>query len=145
MVDANFHAKSKDRGLDDVILSPGWAYYVEASKYTAHADACDSRKEEVCSSEDSNATRLNTYLHQNNTCSAEHKAILNADRRREGYLASGVGAVLCARHALVRKNGAGDLPKGEGCVLHATHCTVHADCFNLFAATLTWTTLSYAL
>ena len=43
----------------------------------------------------------------------EHNAILKASIRREGYIASGVGAVLCARHALVRKNGTGDLQLGE--------------------------------
>ncbi|KAI0747751.1 hypothetical protein C8Q80DRAFT_1055754, partial [Daedaleopsis nitida] len=48
------------------------------------------------------------------TCSAEHNAIVKASIRKEGYIASGVGAVLCAWHALVRKNGAGDLQLGEG-------------------------------
>ncbi|KAI0730668.1 hypothetical protein C8Q76DRAFT_612418, partial [Earliella scabrosa] len=48
-----------------------------------------------------------------NTCSAEHKAILKANLRKEGYIASGIGAVLCARHALVRKNGVGDIQYGE--------------------------------
>lgn len=50
---------------------------------------------------------------QENTCSAEHNAITKAHLRKEGYIASGIGAVLCARHALVRKNGAGDLQLGE--------------------------------
>ncbi|TBU37904.1 hypothetical protein BD309DRAFT_875464, partial [Dichomitus squalens] len=59
---------------------------------------------------------LNTYLGgaQPYSCSAEHSAMLKANQRREGYLASGLGAVLCARHRLVRKNGAGDLQLGEG-------------------------------
>ncbi|TBU21628.1 hypothetical protein BD311DRAFT_606464, partial [Dichomitus squalens] len=48
------------------------------------------------------------------SCSAEHSAMLKANQRREGYLASGLGAVLCARHGLVRKNGAGDLQLSEG-------------------------------
>lgn len=50
---------------------------------------------------------------QENTCSAEHSAIAKAGIRKEGYIASGVGAVLCARHALVRPNGTGDLQLGE--------------------------------
>jgi hypothetical protein len=29
------------------------------------------------------------------------------------YKSNGAGAVLCGRHALVRKNGMGDLQKGE--------------------------------
>ena len=36
MIDANFRAKNKDRGLADVSMSPGWAYYVEESKYMSH-------------------------------------------------------------------------------------------------------------
>ncbi|KAI0654576.1 hypothetical protein C8Q70DRAFT_876809, partial [Cubamyces menziesii] len=95
MMDANFRARCKDRGLEETQLAPGWAYFVEESKYQAHLKArADDRPEE-------------------NTCSVEHNAILKASIRREGYIASGVGAVLCARHALVRKNGTGDLQLGE--------------------------------
>lgn len=36
MMDANFRAKCKDRGLDDFELSPGWSYFVEEDKYMAH-------------------------------------------------------------------------------------------------------------
>ena len=57
------------------------------------------------------------WVFQSNTCSAEHKAILNANMHKEGYLASGVAAILCARHSLVRPNGVGDLQKGERYVL----------------------------
>ncbi|OJT07897.1 hypothetical protein TRAPUB_1209 [Trametes pubescens] len=94
MIDANFRAKLKDRGLDDYELAPGWSYYVENSKFKAHVDAAGEQTEK-------------------NGCSAEHKAILNANLRREGYIASGVGVVLCTRHALIRKNTAGDIPLGE--------------------------------
>jgi len=34
-------------------------------------------------------------------------------RNKDGYLVSGTGLAQCARHALVRKNGVGDLQKGE--------------------------------
>ncbi|RPD52385.1 hypothetical protein L226DRAFT_474292, partial [Lentinus tigrinus ALCF2SS1-7] len=95
MIDANFRARCKDRRIDDVELALGWAYYVEETAYQVHVAACKGQKEE-------------------NSCSAEHNAILKANLRREGYVASGIGAVLCARHALVRKNGAGDLQLGEG-------------------------------
>ena len=47
------------------------------------------------------------------TCGAEHKAIIKANLRKEGYVASGVGAVMCARHSLARPCGMGDLQKGE--------------------------------
>lgn len=52
-------------------------------------------------------------LFQENSCSAEHNAISKAHLRKEGYIASGIGAVLCARHALVHRNGTGDLQLGE--------------------------------
>ncbi|TFK80097.1 hypothetical protein K466DRAFT_667830 [Polyporus arcularius HHB13444] len=94
MLDANFKAKLKDRGLEDIELAPGWMYYVENTKFKAHVDSLGPQNER-------------------NGCSAEHKAIQNANMRKEGYIASGVGAVLCARHAIVRKNGIGDLPNGE--------------------------------
>ncbi|RDX39980.1 hypothetical protein OH76DRAFT_1423978 [Lentinus brumalis] len=94
MIDANFRAKLKDHGFEDYELGSGWSYYVEYTKYKAH---------------------LSNMGVQNDTssCSAEHKAIQNANLRREGYIASGVGAVLCARHAMVRKTAAGHLPNGE--------------------------------
>ena len=36
MMDANFRARCKDRGFDDIELAPGWAYYVEEKAYLAH-------------------------------------------------------------------------------------------------------------
>ncbi|KAI0689410.1 hypothetical protein C8T65DRAFT_700260 [Cerioporus squamosus] len=95
MIDANFRARCKDRGIEDIHLAPGWSHYVKESAYQKHLARARNDKEE-------------------NTCSAEHNAILKANSRKEGYIASGIGAVLCARHALVRKNSAGDLQLGEG-------------------------------
>jgi hypothetical protein len=49
-----------------------------------------------------------------NTCESQHDAIARANTRcTPGYNVTGTGLVLCARHALVRKNGVGDLQKGE--------------------------------
>jgi Kyakuja-Dileera-Zisupton transposase len=57
-------------------------------------------------------------LLQSNTCNSQHDAVLRANtHRKENYLASGTGLTLCARHALIRKNGVGDLQKRERCVL----------------------------
>lgn len=39
MLDANFRLKSKARGLNDIELTSGWAYFVEESKYMAHIDS----------------------------------------------------------------------------------------------------------
>lgn len=55
-----------------------------------------------------------TDFTQINTCESEHDAIVRAQTRcTPGYAVSGTGLVVCSRHALVRRNGAGDLPKGE--------------------------------
>lgn len=95
MMDANFKLKSKDRGASDIDLAPGWAYYVEDTKFRKHVAKFGYLKEE------------------NSTCSSEYNAIKRAGLSRDGYLASGVGAVLCGRHGLARKNGIADLQKGE--------------------------------
>lgn len=51
---------------------------------------------------------------QPNLCDSELRAVDHANKRRsDGYVATGVGAVVCARHGLVRPNGMGDLQKGE--------------------------------
>ncbi|THH13992.1 hypothetical protein EUX98_g9660, partial [Antrodiella citrinella] len=96
MVDANFRLRCKDHGIEDIELSSGWAFFVEESKYLNHV-----------------AEHAEGQGQDESTCSAEHKAILNANLRKDGYIASGVGAVLCARHAFARPNGVGDLQKGE--------------------------------
>lgn len=49
-----------------------------------------------------------------NTCGSNLKAIDHANTRySNGYASTGVGAVVCAQHTLVRKNGVCDLQKGE--------------------------------
>ncbi len=49
-----------------------------------------------------------------NTCGSNLKAIDHANTRySNGYAATGVGAVVCARHTLLRRNGVCDLQKGE--------------------------------
>ncbi|KAI0743686.1 hypothetical protein C8Q80DRAFT_1122101 [Daedaleopsis nitida] len=83
MLDANFRAKCKARGLNGFELGSGWSYFVKEKAYQAHLSKYGNQTE-------------------GNKCSAEHSAIVNANLRRNGYIASGVGAVLCARHALVR-------------------------------------------
>ncbi|KAH9885590.1 hypothetical protein C8Q73DRAFT_659447, partial [Cubamyces lactineus] len=94
MLDANFRVKCKDRGFDDVELGNGQSYFVEEAPYRAHVEKCGKQTEE-------------------NRCTAEHNAIVKANIHKEGYVASGVVAVLCARHALIRRNGAGDMQFGE--------------------------------
>ncbi|KAI0083018.1 hypothetical protein BDY19DRAFT_901053, partial [Irpex rosettiformis] len=94
MLDANFRLKLKDRGFHDVDLIAGCGYFVEDTKYQAFLREIGDQ-------------------HEVNTCSAEHKAIRNANVPHGGYLASGTAACLCNRHLLVRANGLADLQKGE--------------------------------
>jgi len=48
------------------------------------------------------------------TCKLQHDAIVRANTQcMPGYNVMGTGLVLCARHAIVRKNDVGDLQKGE--------------------------------
>ncbi|EDR06772.1 uncharacterized protein LACBIDRAFT_299636 [Laccaria bicolor S238N-H82] len=119
-VDGNFKLKGKDRGLKDVELMPGWGPFVEESAYQAFiADYVD--QPEI------------------NTCESEHDAIVRAQTRcTPGYAVSGTVIVICSRHALIRRNGAGDLQKGE------KYCNVD---FIIFAALvgvmLPWIFITY--
>ncbi|KIL56404.1 hypothetical protein M378DRAFT_45329, partial [Amanita muscaria Koide BX008] len=48
------------------------------------------------------------------TCQSEHDAIKRAAiRNTPGYNITGTVLIMCPRHGLVRKNGVGDLQKGE--------------------------------
>ena len=47
MMDANFRARCKDRGFDDIELAPGWAYYVEEQAYLAHVTMRANEKDLV--------------------------------------------------------------------------------------------------
>jgi len=50
-------------------------------------------------------------------CESDLRGVDHANTRfSKGYCSTGTGAVLCVRHAIVQKNGLGDLQKGEQCV-----------------------------
>jgi hypothetical protein len=54
------------------------------------------------------------FIIEINTCQSEHDALVRAAVRcTPGYKVTGTILVLCPRHGLVRKNGVGDLQKGE--------------------------------
>ncbi|KAJ2921118.1 hypothetical protein H1R20_g15975, partial [Candolleomyces eurysporus] len=94
-VDANFKLKGKARKIKDVELVPGMGCFVEENAYQSH---------------------LIQYVDEGeiNTCLSEHDAIVRAAVRcTPGYDVTGAGLVICSRHGLVRRNGAGDLQKGE--------------------------------
>ena len=57
--------------------------------------------------------QLNT-TEQINTCESQHDALVRAGTRSSpGYEVSGTVLVICSRHCMIRKNGAGDLQLGE--------------------------------
>ncbi|KZS94987.1 hypothetical protein SISNIDRAFT_396790, partial [Sistotremastrum niveocremeum HHB9708] len=95
-IDANFRLKLKDRGdSKDPELGSGWAYFVEHQAYLA----------ELAKQPD---------LLEKSDCDSTHRAIERAHlKSHKGYTVTGVGAVICGRHGLIRPNGVGDLQVGE--------------------------------
>ncbi|KAH9974339.1 hypothetical protein BGW80DRAFT_1130440, partial [Lactifluus volemus] len=95
-IDANFRLKLKNRGItNDPPLGDGWGHWVPNGPYEEY---------------------IGTYGWQEepNLCDSELHAVDHANKKfTKGYKATGVGVVLCARHSLIRKNGLGDLQKGE--------------------------------
>ncbi|KAI0061776.1 hypothetical protein BV25DRAFT_1804969, partial [Artomyces pyxidatus] len=94
-VDANFKLKLKNRGLSDVELSPGWAYFVNSTEYAEYLkDYVDEPEVKYC---ESNHSAIND-------------ANVPAQRR---FIVNGVGAVVCSRHYFYLKHCIGDLQFGE--------------------------------
>ncbi|KAH8110267.1 hypothetical protein DFH11DRAFT_1547578 [Phellopilus nigrolimitatus] len=102
-IDANFRLKSKDRNVtNDPALGPGWAYLVDPGPY----------HEQLRLQSDKDIHKV-----ERGSCESTFQAMEKATTRlNDGYLVTGVGAVICARSGLVRKNGVGDLQKGESIV-----------------------------
>ncbi|KAJ8468439.1 hypothetical protein ONZ45_g17240 [Pleurotus djamor] len=95
-VDANFRLKNRERGIThDQPLGDGWGHWVPNGPYKAYIAANQNEPEP-------------------NLCDSELKAVDQANSRRSnGYASTGIVAVVCARHGLVRRNGLGSLQKGE--------------------------------
>ena len=56
---------------------------------------------------------------QINACESQHDALIRAGTRSSpGYAVSGTTLVICSRHCMIRKHGAGDLQLGEKCVFY---------------------------
>ncbi|TDL19767.1 hypothetical protein BD410DRAFT_751691, partial [Rickenella mellea] len=94
-IDANFRLKLKNRGFQDAPLGDGWSYFVPSAPYKEH---------------------VAKYIDQPeiNSCDSTFRAIDHANTRsNEGLSATGVAGVTCARHAINRANGFGDLQRGE--------------------------------
>ncbi|KAI0039987.1 hypothetical protein FA95DRAFT_1503469 [Auriscalpium vulgare] len=94
-IDANFKLKSKNRGLKDVDMAPGWSYFVENESYQEH---------------------VRTYIDQDEMkhCESSFAAVDHANMpAAKRFAVNGVGAVICARHCFYRKSSVGDLQRGE--------------------------------
>jgi hypothetical protein len=123
-VDANFRLSLKDKGLTDIELGPGWSHQVEETRFQNHVATILDQTEVQRIAWLLLVVSSFSYPTQINTCRSQHDAILRANsRNKEGYLASGTALVQCARHGLVRKNGVGDLQKGEKYVPKTLVCS----------------------
>ncbi|TDL14368.1 hypothetical protein BD410DRAFT_734211 [Rickenella mellea] len=94
-IDANFRLKLKKRTAHDTPLGDGWSYFVPSVPYKEH---------------------VSKYVNQPeiSSCDSTFRAIDHANTRsNEGLAATGVAGVTCARHAINRANGFGDLQRGE--------------------------------
>ena len=76
---------------------------------------------------------------QPNLCESELHVVDHANVKfSKGYKATGVGGVICARHSLVRKNGLGDLQKGER---YAIQSELRGPVLYILSDMQTWTLL----
>ncbi|KAF9515398.1 hypothetical protein BS47DRAFT_1372048 [Hydnum rufescens UP504] len=93
-IDANFCLKNHAQSSVDPGLGTGWAYFVDDQAYSTYLLKHTSQKDiSSCSG----------------FAALDHANTKKSDRLR----VTGVGAVVCARHGLLRPNSIGDLQKGE--------------------------------
>jgi hypothetical protein len=117
-IDANFRLKNRMRSTIDPGLGTGWAYFVEDQPYNKYLLKHTSQRDV------SNLCMQWVVLHsypwlilQISSCTG-FAALDHANTKKsDGLRVTGVGAVVCARHGLLRPNGIGDLQKGERFVL----------------------------
>ena len=116
-VDANFRLKLKERGIEDPDIGSGWAYFVESRRYIEHLSQNTDVSQKTSDVEVSDLT-FNSAWHSFSIevtgCSSDFHAVNQVNRKsKKAYAATGVVACVCARHSLMRKNGVGDLQRGE--------------------------------
>ncbi|KAJ7609963.1 hypothetical protein FB45DRAFT_982292 [Roridomyces roridus] len=94
--DANFKLKGRDTSSrdKDPSLGPGFAYVVANDQYLAHLSKY------VDEDEISHCVAFAALWRANN-------------KRAKGLRTTGIASVSCSRHEVFRKNGTGDLQKGE--------------------------------
>ncbi|KAF8870221.1 hypothetical protein BD779DRAFT_1614195 [Infundibulicybe gibba] len=96
-IDANFRLRRKDVSSDavDPSLSKGLSYFVEELEYKKYLASSSTAPE------------------PKSTCSRHDAVNLASSKRNGGVAATGVGAVVCARHDFRLPNSVGDLQFGE--------------------------------
>ncbi|KAF8867909.1 hypothetical protein BD779DRAFT_1463136, partial [Infundibulicybe gibba] len=96
-IDANFRLRRKDVSSDkaDPSLSRGYSYFVEEGEYKEYLRTCDKQPE------------------SKSTCSRHDAVNLASSKSNRGVAATGVGAVVCARHGMKLPNAVADLQYGE--------------------------------
>ena len=111
-IDGNFKLKGKERNINDIELMPGLGAFVTETDYKSHiANYVDQLEVRFSASF---IYQLIISMRQVNTCESRHDALVRAaTRSTPGYSVSGAVVVICSRHCLVCKNGAGDLQLGE--------------------------------
>ncbi|KAG1789133.1 uncharacterized protein HD556DRAFT_1447197 [Suillus plorans] len=96
-IDANFRLcrRNKSSKQADPSFNKGWAYFMEQSRFKEVLEASG------------------TQVQEKSSC-ASHNAVNLADTKNARRMAAtGVGAIVCARHNLTRPSAVGDLQKGE--------------------------------
>lgn len=96
----------------DPPLGDGFSHWVPLAPYKEYVDLYGHQVEvyKFCYVYD----LLTVVMLQPNTCDSQLRAADHTiPKSSTVFRASGVGGVLCGRHTLIRKNGMGDLQKGE--------------------------------
>ena len=112
--DANFKQKSRLRSgkHDEEALGPGWGVFVSNKPYLEYVSQF-ANQEEVSILGFARMLDNSNVWYQISHC-VGFSAMWDSNRKRtKGLRATGIGAVVCARHGLYRPNGMGDLQVGK--------------------------------
>lgn len=98
----------------DPMLSLGWAYFVESTKYKQHLAKYQEQKETVSHYPFKFFLRLGgvTVLNKKSSC-IKHHTVMDANGQFENLATLGLGTIDCIRHDLKCGQAVGDLQTGE--------------------------------
>jgi hypothetical protein len=116
-LDGNFKLKLKERGIKDVDVGSGLAYFVKDDMYTEYLHIMPEQADvsALVLWPNAAAPHPDADLSQIEcSCASTHRAVSSANSKSgKGYAVTGVVTVKCARHGFVLPNGVADLQKGE--------------------------------